>query len=72
MQFVYGFIIVEPETFIKLVDEDEGLVLYCRKKRFLRGTVYIYVSNYRGFYVITKSVEPISLPSSVDVIEVRI
>lgn len=61
---------VEPEVFLRLVQETEEPVVIHSASRFL-GERHQYLSSYRGFVLHAKSRDPLRPPGRAKVIEAR-
>ncbi|ADC64736.1 hypothetical protein Ferp_0563 [Ferroglobus placidus DSM 10642] len=77
-KFTFGFLIFEPEEFLKLVktarETDGRAVVILVKKR--KGVVnrkdeYIYAAKYADFTILTRSETPLALPSKTELIVSR-
>lgn len=73
--FAYGYIIVKPDEFIKLLNKSEKkvVVLLCIDKKgvFKRSENYVYITKYGDFIVMTKSSKKLVLPSNVEIINIE-
>lgn len=73
--FAYGYIIVKPDEFIKLLNKSEKKVvvlLYIgRKGVFNKSENYVYITKYGDFIVMTKSSKKLVLPFNVEIINIE-
>ncbi len=61
---------VEPEVFLGLLQRQENpLVIHARTK--LANRRYRYLTSYKGLAFFTKSKTPLSLPSSIELVEAK-
>jgi len=70
--FAYGFLVFEPEEFLRLVSKTDSraVVVLVKKRKGIvnRKDVYIYVAKYGDFTILTRSETPLSLPSNAELI----
>ena len=70
--FVYGFLIMKPAEFLKIINRlgrDAVVVLAVKNEGVVRKRkTYIYAAKYGGFTVLTRSEKPLPLRSDVELV----
>jgi len=72
--FTYGFLVVEPSEFLKLLGKSKEQVVVVVRRRvgiLNRREEFVYIAKYGDFTVLTRSPEPLPLPPGTEVIEAR-
>lgn len=74
--YAYGFLVVEPGEFLKLLDrkgKEKAVVILVRQWVGVinRREVYTYITRYGEFTVVTRSEALLPLPSGTEVIEAK-